>query len=80
MMHQKDCLKLNYSPEIKIATFKDKVGINPDRYRLEWVSASEGKRFSQVITEFVEQVKKLGPLAKTGDKIEKKKEKAAEGA
>ncbi|MHA1985655.1 MAG: FAD-dependent oxidoreductase [Promethearchaeota archaeon] len=57
----------------------ESVGINSDRYRLEWVSASEGKRFSQVITEFVNQVKELGPLPKTGDKIEKK-EKAKEGA
>ena len=51
----------------------ESVGINSDRYRLEWVSASEGKRFSQVVTEFVNQVKELGPLPKTGDKIEKKK-------
>jgi heterodisulfide reductase subunit A len=58
----------------------EKVGINPDRYRLEWVSASEGKRFSQVVTDFVNRVKELGPLAKTGDKIETKKEKAKQGA
>ncbi|MFX1436808.1 MAG: hydrogenase iron-sulfur subunit [Promethearchaeota archaeon] len=57
----------------------EKVGINPDRYRLEWVSASEGKRFSEVVTDFVKRVKELGPLAETGDKIETKKEKAKEG-
>jgi len=32
------------------------------RFRLEWVSASEGKRFAEVITEFTDNVKKLGPL------------------
>ena len=58
----------------------EKVGVNPGRYRLEWVSASEGKRFSEVVTEFVNKIKKLGPLPKTGDKIELKKEKAKEGA
>jgi heterodisulfide reductase subunit A len=58
----------------------EKVGINPDRYRLEWVSASEGKRFSEVVTEFVNRVKELGPLSKTGDKIEPKKEKVKEAA
>jgi len=57
----------------------ESVGINSDRYHLEWVSASEGKRFSEVVTEFVNKVKELGPLPKTGDKIEKK-EKAKEGA
>ncbi|MFX1418079.1 MAG: hydrogenase iron-sulfur subunit [Promethearchaeota archaeon] len=57
----------------------EKVGINPDRYRLEWVSASEGKRFSEVVTDFVNKVKELGPITKTGDKIEPKKERAKEG-
>ncbi len=32
-----------------------------DRIRLEWVSASEGVRFGQVITEFTEHIKSLGP-------------------
>jgi heterodisulfide reductase subunit A len=58
----------------------EKIGINPERYRLEWISASEGKRFSQVVTEFTNKVKELGPMPKTGDKIEPKKEKAEEGA
>ena len=38
------------------------LGINPKRVRLEWVSASEGKRFAEVITEFTNQIKELGPL------------------
>ena len=37
-------------------------GINPDRLRLEWVSAAEAPRFVQVTTEFVEQIRELGPL------------------
>ena len=32
------------------------------RFRLEWISASEGKRFSELITDFTNQVKDLGPL------------------
>jgi F420-non-reducing hydrogenase iron-sulfur subunit len=36
-------------------------GIEEERFRLEWVSASEGKRFVEVITDMVEQIKKLGP-------------------
>ena len=38
------------------------LGINPKRVRLEWVSASEGKRFAEVITEFTNDIKKLGPF------------------
>lgn len=37
------------------------MGIDPRRLRLDWASASEGDRFSQIITEFTETVKKLGP-------------------
>ncbi|TFG23223.1 MAG: hydrogenase iron-sulfur subunit [Promethearchaeota archaeon] len=38
------------------------LGVNPKRVRLEWVSASEGKRFAEVITEFTNDIKKLGPF------------------
>jgi len=33
-----------------------------DRVRLAWFSAAEGERFAQFIREFVEEVRKLGPL------------------
>jgi len=38
------------------------LGIDRNRMRLEWVSASEGGRFQEVITEFTEQIRALGPL------------------
>ncbi len=36
-------------------------GIEPERFRLEWVSASEGPRFAQVAREMTETVRALGP-------------------
>ncbi len=36
-------------------------GLETERFRLEWVSAAEGPRFARVVTDFTEQVKKLGP-------------------
>jgi F420-non-reducing hydrogenase iron-sulfur subunit len=36
-------------------------GLEPERFRLEWVSAAEGPRFAEVMTSMVEQVRKLGP-------------------
>ena len=36
-------------------------GIEQERFRLEWVSASEGARFAQVMREFTEQVRRAGP-------------------
>jgi coenzyme F420-reducing hydrogenase delta subunit len=38
------------------------IGIDPQRIRMSWVSASEGKKFADVITEVTEDIKKLGPL------------------
>lgn len=37
------------------------MGIDPRRLRLEWISASEGARFANVMTDFVEEIKELGP-------------------
>ncbi|MBD3187174.1 hydrogenase iron-sulfur subunit [Candidatus Bathyarchaeota archaeon] len=37
------------------------IGIDSKRFKLDWVSASEGKRFSEVITSFTARVKELGP-------------------
>lgn len=37
------------------------MGIESDRLRLEWVSASEGKQFAQLVDEMTEQVRNLGP-------------------
>jgi F420-non-reducing hydrogenase iron-sulfur subunit len=37
------------------------VGIEPERLRLEWISASEATKFAQVVAEFTEQIRQLGP-------------------
>jgi len=39
----------------------DSVGIEPERLRLDWVSAAEGGKFAQVTAEFTETVRELGP-------------------
>ncbi|MFA6028351.1 MAG: hydrogenase iron-sulfur subunit [Elusimicrobiota bacterium] len=38
------------------------MGIEPKRYRLEWISASEGDKVQRVINEMVTEIKALGPL------------------
>lgn len=39
------------------------IGINPQRLRLEWVSASEGVRFAEVMTDFNAKLKSIEPLS-----------------
>jgi F420-non-reducing hydrogenase iron-sulfur subunit len=36
-------------------------GLEEERFRLEWVSASEGPRFAQVVSEMAEKLRELGP-------------------
>lgn len=37
------------------------LGLEEGRIRLEWISAAEGGRFAEVINEFTDQVRRLGP-------------------
>jgi F420-non-reducing hydrogenase iron-sulfur subunit len=71
--HPGDCHYVagNLYEERKIKMLKKLLaltGLELDRLRLEWVSAAEGQRFAEVVTEFTEQIKKLGPSPVSGDK------------
>jgi len=39
------------------------LGIDDERFRLEWISASEGEKVKIVINDMVEKLKVLGPLS-----------------
>jgi len=43
-------------------------GIERDRVRLEWVSASEGERYARVVENMTETLRTLGPLNWNGSK------------
>ena len=46
--------------------FIDQMGIEPERIHLEWISASEGKQFAQLVDSFTEKIREIGPcMAKT---------------
>ena len=42
------------------------LGIEEERVRLEWVSASEGDRFAAIVNEMTEQIRQLGPFSHNG--------------
>ncbi len=46
------------------------VGLDPQRLRLEWISAAEGSRYAEVMNDFSQTVKSLGPLGE-GEGIDK---------
>ena len=54
----------NYKTNRRIKLLKNllaDMGVEPERVRFEYVSASEGQKFAQVVTEFVNELKKIGP-------------------
>jgi F420-non-reducing hydrogenase iron-sulfur subunit len=64
--HPGDChyIEGNYKALRRMALLKRFLadyGIEPERFRLEWVSASEGERFGRVVNQITEAVRKLGP-------------------
>jgi len=44
-----------------VAKTLESLGLEPERFRFEWISASEGAKFAEVVTEFTEKVKQMGP-------------------
>jgi F420-non-reducing hydrogenase iron-sulfur subunit len=65
--HPGDCHYLtgNIFTESRMKTlqeFLDILGLNPERLCLNWVSASEGERFAQLVTEFTLTIQNLGPI------------------
>jgi len=64
--HPGDChyIKGNYYARRRILLLKELmefVGIEPQRFKMSWVSAAEGAKFTEIIGEFVEELKPLGP-------------------
>ncbi len=62
-----DChfLRGNFKALKRVALMKkllEQMGIEPERLRLEWISATEAKKFVEVVKDFVAQLEKLGPL------------------
>jgi len=63
--HPGDChyIKGNYYTRRRFAMLKtilQNFGLEAERIRLSWISASEGPRFQQVVTEYTNKIKSLG--------------------
>jgi F420-non-reducing hydrogenase iron-sulfur subunit len=54
----------NFKAQRRITLLKDvmkEFGVEPERLRLEWISASEGDKFAAVVRDMVAEIKNLGP-------------------
>jgi len=64
--HPGDChyIEGNYKTMRRIPLLQKmlkQLGIEKERVRLEWVSASEGAKFAEVANNFTQSIKNLGP-------------------
>jgi F420-non-reducing hydrogenase iron-sulfur subunit len=58
----------NLKAQRRVALLKklmDQLGLERERLRLEWISAAEGEKFANVVSEFTETLRKLGPIPYT---------------
>jgi heterodisulfide reductase subunit A len=67
--HEGDCHYISGNQnmakrENRIRKWMAENGIDDQRFRLEWISASEGTKFQKVVTEMAEKLKELGPPGK----------------
>ena len=71
--HPGDChyLEGNYKAMRRyplLLNLLDQFGIERERVRLEWISASEGEQFAAVVKDMTEKLRALGPLDWDGRK------------
>jgi F420-non-reducing hydrogenase iron-sulfur subunit len=64
--HPGDChyIEGNYKTMRRVPLLKNmmrQLGIEEERVRLEWVSASEGAKFAKVVDDFTQTIRNLGP-------------------
>lgn len=67
--HPGDChyIKGNFYARRRIALVKsllEFIGLEPQRFQMSWVSAAEGTKYTQIIKDFVQELKPLGPQSK----------------
>ncbi|NIM91722.1 MAG: hydrogenase iron-sulfur subunit [Candidatus Aminicenantes bacterium] len=67
--HPGDChyIKGNFYARRRIALVKkllEFIGLEPQRFQMSWVSAAEGTKYTQIIKDFVEELKPIGPQTK----------------
>jgi F420-non-reducing hydrogenase iron-sulfur subunit len=67
--HPGDChyIKGNMYARRRLALVKElleHIGLEPERFRMSWVSAAEGAKYTEIIKDFVNALKPLGPQNK----------------
>ncbi|OHC76501.1 MAG: heterodisulfide reductase subunit MvhD [Rhodospirillales bacterium RIFCSPLOWO2_12_FULL_58_28] len=67
--HPGDChyIKGNYYARRKIYLLQkliEFIGVEPERFQMSWISAAEGAKYAEVVTNFTNVIRPLGPQKK----------------
>jgi len=66
--HPADCHYINGNEKTAmrgefLESFLEEAGIEPQRFKLEWIAGSEGRKFAETIRKMVTDLEKLGPVS-----------------
>jgi F420-non-reducing hydrogenase iron-sulfur subunit len=67
--HPADCHYINGNEKTAmrgdfLESFLDEAGIEPQRFKVEWIAGSEGRKFAEMIKKMVMDLERLGPVSK----------------
>ena len=67
--HPADCHYINGNEKTAmrgsfLESLMDMAGIEPQRFRVEWIAGSEGRKFADTVKKMVADLEKLGPIEK----------------
>ena len=70
--HPADCHYINGNEKTAIRgefleSFLEDAGIEPQRFRVEWIAGSEGSKFASVVQKMVVDLERLGPIEKEAE-------------
>ncbi len=65
--HPADCHYINGNEKASmrgdfLSSFLEDAGVEPQRFRIEWIAGSEGQKFANVVKEMVTELQRLGPI------------------
>lgn len=67
--HPADCHYINGNDKTAIRgdfldSFLEDAGIEPQRFKVEWIAGSEGSKFASTVSKMVSELERLGPISK----------------
>ncbi|MDH3365210.1 MAG: hydrogenase iron-sulfur subunit [Thermoplasmata archaeon] len=66
--HPSDCHYINGNEKAAmrgtfLSEFLEDAGLEPQRFKVEWIAGSEGQKFANIVKQMVAELEALGPIA-----------------